>query len=166
MFGAIIGSALAHNPGLHASKKFGLRLLFGGIIFGAAAALTVYIQAVIFGYKYFLTDNIFVILMRLSGLLLLSSAMSFWAISLKRIPDIVKLVGRYTLLIYVVHIIILYGSAWIPGFGMFWPKSLNLINSIFAALAMIVLMFLLVHTLDKYKSIWKRKFLTSKAITE
>jgi uncharacterized membrane protein len=166
LVGAILGSYLANNPGVHATKKFGLGLMLTGIGFGVVALITIIIQAKVYGYKYFLTDNIFIVLMRLSGIILLNSVMSLIAIYLKRIPEIIKLVGQYTLLIYAIHIIVLYGSAWIPGFGMFWPKSLNLFGSILAAIAMIILMFLMVHIIEKTKPTWKRKFLSKKALAE
>lgn len=157
LVGAILGSYLAKNPGIYLQKKFSAGLMLTGLGFGVASLIVIFIQAKAFGYKYYITDNIFVVLMRLSGIFILNGFMSIIAVYIKRIPEIIKLVGQYTLLIYAIHIIILYGSAWIPGFGMFWPKTLNLTESILAAIALIILMFLMVHFIDKNKSILKKK---------
>lgn len=164
--GALLGSYLAKNPGVYSRKNFSFVLMLIGAGFGVAAAIVILIQAEVYGYKYYITDNIFVVFMRLCGIMILNGIMSFFAVYIKRIPEIIKLVGQYTLLIYAIHIIILYGSAWIPGFGMFWPKTLNLFESILAAIALIILMFLMVHFIDKNKSIWNKKFLSSKMKAE
>jgi len=90
-------------------------------------------------------------------ILMLNSIMSFIALKLKTIPDIVQQVGKNTLLIYVVHVIIIYGSIWIPGFGMFYPKSLNIPLSILAAILLIVLMFGMVLFINSIKIMRRKK---------
>ena len=72
--------------------------------------------------------------------LLLTSAVSYISLSVNHIPQLIILAGRNTLLIYVVHLIILYGSAWSPGINLVWGYSLTGWQSFFAALMMILLM--------------------------
>lgn len=163
LVGALLGTYLAKNPGVHKTKKFNYGLGAIGLGFLAAAAVVSFIQSYFIGYKYFITDNSFVILLRLGVVTLLNSLMSILADSLKKIPLLVQEVGRYTLVVYAVHVIILYGSAWIPGFTMFWPKSLNLTWSLLAAVAMIVLMVYMVHLIQKFKPVFKKKPVTSQA---
>jgi hypothetical protein len=160
--GAILGTYLAKNPGVEKTKKFNYGLGAVGFGFLAAALFVSLYQSTFIGYKYFITDNSFVILLRLGVVTLLNSLMSILADSLKRIPLLVQEVGRYTLVVYAVHVIILYGSAWIPGFTMFWPKSLNLTLSILAAVVMIVLMVYMVHLIQKIKPALKKKPAVSK----
>ncbi len=155
--GAVLGNYLAKNPNVFKTQKFTLRLFFLGIAFLASALLTSIIQNTFWSYKYFITDNFFVIFLRLGVVLLLNSIMSFTALKLKHIPDLVTKMGTYTLLIYAAHVIILYGSAWIPGFGMFVAKTLNIPASILAAVAMIFAMFGLVYLIEKYKPRWQKK---------
>ncbi|KAF0151506.1 MAG: hypothetical protein FD143_1871 [Ignavibacteria bacterium] len=159
--GALLGTYLAKNPGMYKTKSFNYVLAAIGVSFLAAAGIVSFIQTNFIGYKHFFTDNSFVILLRLGVVALLISFMSFLADSVKKIPLIVQEIGRYTLVVYVVHIIVIYGSAWIPGFAMFWPKSLNLTLSLLAAAAMIVLMVYLVHLINKYKPVLKKKPVTS-----
>lgn len=155
--GGILGTYIAKNPGVFRTKKFIFKLSSIGLLFLIMALTSLFIQNYFIGYKFYITDNFFVIFLRLGVVLLLNSLMATIALFVNDIPEIIKQVGRYTLLIYAVHVIILYGSAWIPGFYMFWPKSLNLTASILAALSLILLMILMVHLLEKYKFVFNKK---------
>ena len=81
--------------------------------------------------------------------------MSLIALKLKSIPDLVKQVGRHTLLIYAVHVVIIYGSAWVPGIDLLLHRQMNIMQSVFSAITMIILMVTMVIMLEKYKS-WKK----------
>lgn len=155
--GGILGTYLAKNPAIFKEKKFVIKLSLVGALFLVLAFVTSIIQNKFFGYKFFITDNYFVIFLRLGVVILLNSIMAAISLFMKDIPEIIKQVGRYTLIIYAVHVIILYGSAWIPGFYMFWPKSLSLKGSILAAILLILLMILMVHLLEKYKFAFNKK---------
>lgn len=155
--GGILGTFLAKNPGIFKEKNFVIKLILIGASFIVFAFITSFIQNKFFGYKFFITDNFFVIFLRIGVVLLLNSIMATISLFVKEIPEIIKQVGRYTLIIYAVHVIILYGSAWIPGFYMFWPKSLSLKGSILAAISLILLMILMVHLLEKYKFAFNKK---------
>ncbi|NNL20926.1 MAG: hypothetical protein HKO83_06355, partial [Ignavibacteriaceae bacterium] len=76
---------------------------------------------------------------------------SFIALKVDRIPQLLILVGRNTLLIYVVHLLLLYGSAWNPGINFIWGESFNGWLSVFAALLMITIMTLMVIGIHKLK---------------
>ena len=67
------------------------------------------------------------------------------------IPKLLVLIGRNTLLIYVAHLIILYGSAWSPGLIILFDKSLNVWNTIGTALLMIVTMTIMVIVIHRLK---------------
>ncbi|MFO7523991.1 MAG: hypothetical protein R6W68_00925, partial [Ignavibacteriaceae bacterium] len=53
--------------------------------------------------------------------------------------------------IYVVHLMILYGSAWNPGLNHVFGKSLYFIPTLSVALAMIITMTTLVWLINKFK---------------
>ena len=55
------------------------------------------------------------------------------------------------MLIYVVHLMILYGSAWNPGLSLLFGGSLKVTETIFCALVMVTLMGLMVILLSKLK---------------
>lgn len=159
--GALLGSYLAKNPVAFTSIKFSRRLLLLGIGFLLASRLVEFLEYKLYNREEFWTDNIYVITMRLGWVFVLNSIMSFLALKLKSIPDFVKQVGRHTLLVYAVHVIILYGSAWIPGLSYIFSRRMDLYSSIISAVVMILLMFLMVIGLERYKLLKKNKFATS-----
>ncbi|MEG8946887.1 heparan-alpha-glucosaminide N-acetyltransferase domain-containing protein [Rosettibacter firmus] len=157
--GAILGNYLANNPDIFTKKVFSRNLLIIGLLFWAFAYLIELIEMIFFNNKNIVTDNLFVISLRLGGVILLNCLMSYLAIELKTIPNLVKWVGRHTLVIYAVHVIILYGSAWIPGLNLVFAKSMSISLSILAAIMMIILMILMVIAIEKIKSYWKNRIL-------
>lgn len=155
--GAILGSYLAHNPNIFTSKIFSRNLFLIGFSFLVVSWIIDLIEKLFFNNQALLTDNLYVITMRLGWVLILNSLMSYLALKLKTIPDLVKWVGRHTLVVYAVHVVILYGSAWLPGFSLLFAKKMDLITSILAAVIMIVLMVLMVIGIEKFKSYRKNK---------
>jgi len=155
--GGILGLYLAKNPKAFLLEKFSIKLF----AFGVASLIICYsvhlFEDSFYGVKVFWTDNLALIFYRLGMILLLNSAMAYIALRIKTIPEIVQQVGKNTLLVYVVHVIILYGSIWIPGFGMFYSKTLNIPLSILAAILLIVLMFGMVSFVEKWKINRSRK---------
>ncbi len=95
------------------------------------------------------TPNI--VFFRLGFVLLMNALVSYIALRVDTIPKFIILVGRNTLLIYVVHLIILYGSAWNPGISRIWEKEFNGWESFGAAVVMLILMTLLVLLIHLFK---------------
>lgn len=57
----------------------------------------------------------FFVFIRLGVVMLLWAVIGLAISRVRRMPAIIPVVGQHTLLIYVLHVVILYGSAWIPG---------------------------------------------------
>jgi uncharacterized membrane protein len=149
--GGVLGSYLAKNPLVFKSAKFSLNL---GIIGASLILLSFVIYPVeefLFG-KY-IADNTYIglILLRVGFVLLLNALISYISISIEYIPRIIILIGRNTLLIYVVHLMILYGSAWNPGLDQLFAKSFNVWNTLGSALLMISFMTGMVIVINKLK---------------
>lgn len=155
--GALLGSYLAKNPLSFSSKEFSYQLFFFGVISLVVCYIIHAVEDSLYGEKTFWTDNTALIFYRLGIILMLNSLMSFISLRIKQIPDIISKIGKNTLLVYAVHVVILYGSAWIPGFGMFFPKTLNIPLSILAALLLIVFMFWFVSLFERLKNYRRRK---------
>lgn len=149
--GGVLGSYLAKNPTVFKSPVFSLKL--GSI--GLFLLIFSYLSADffrIFGYNLDQSSSsILTISFRLGFVLLLNALVSFISISVETIPRIIILVGRNTLLIYVVHLMILYGSAWNKGLNHYWGKSLYAPQTISIALAMIVTMITMVWVINKLR---------------
>lgn len=151
VLGGVLGSYLAKNPLVFRTNKFSFQLASAGTIL---IALAYFSKLFIAGDKTeFLSSSyaLDTITFRIGFVLLLNALVSFISQKLESIPRIIILVGRNTLLIYVVHLIILYGSAWNPGLYGFLGNSVSVYPTVFAALAMITLMTLMVYVLSKLK---------------
>lgn len=149
--GAVFGNYLVSNPEAYMKKRFSIILILIGIISIVLAEFFNYYVKVN-NFKTALAVQYYYIIERTGYVILLNGLMSVLAQSLKKIPEIFKQVGTHTLLIYAVHIVILYGSAWIPGVSLFLSKSFNFGVSILAAAFLICLMILMVFLIEKRKS--------------
>ena len=133
------------------TKRFSLLL----VLFGSAFMLMSLSSDLILKWLSITVENIQadpgVTVFRVGFVLVLNAIVSFIALKVEKIPQLIILVGRNTLLIYVVHLLILYGSAWNPGINFFAGKSFNGWFSILAALIMISLMTLMVIGIHKLK---------------
>lgn len=156
--GAILGTYLANNPVAFTTVKFSRRLLIFGISFLLFSRFVEFVEYWFYNDEVFWTDNLYVISMRLGWIFVLNSLMSYFALKLKSIPEFIQQVGRQTLLVYVVHVIILYGSAWVPGLSYIFSRRMDIYSSIISAVIMVFLMAVMVMGLERYKLLKKNKF--------
>lgn len=149
--GAVLGSYLAQNPMVFKSSRFSILLAIVGASF-LFIALSSYLILQAYGIVAInpqVTPN--TIFFRMGFVLVLTAVVSYISLKVERIPQLIILVGRNTLLIYVVHLIILYGSIWTPGLKLLWGGSLSGWQSFIAALMMITLMTYMVILIHKLK---------------
>lgn len=152
VFGGILGSYLARNPLIFKSNKFSFNLLIYGVAFIIISKAITLISNKVFNYYYVDSSyNLDTIFFRLGFVLVLNSIVSFISQKIESIPKIIITVGRNTLIIYVVHLIILYGSAWNPGLSVIFASKLDVATTIFIAISMITLMVLMVYVFNKLK---------------
>jgi uncharacterized membrane protein len=149
--GGVLGNYLAQNPMVFKTSRFSL--LLG--IFGATFILTSMLSEEVLYYLQITISNPQsapnLIMFRIGFVLLLTSLVSFISLKVEKIPHLIILIGRNTLLIYVVHLIILYGSTWTPGLTNLWGYNFTGWQSFIAALIMITLMTLMVLIIHKLK---------------
>ncbi len=149
--GGVLGSYLAKNPLVFKTSRFSLMLLLFGISFIVISLLSKYVLSDSDLPIYASQASPGLIIFRVGFVLILNALVSYIALRVEKIPGFLITVGRNTLLIYVVHLIILYGSAWNPGINKLWSKSFNGWEAFAAALAMLILMTLMVYYLHKLK---------------
>jgi len=154
--GGVLGSYLAKHPNSFKSIVFSYWLAAAGAFFVIIALSGNWIELALYGKSNFWTTSPNLILFRLGIVLLLNSIVSFISLKVNTIPRIFILLGRNTLLIYVVHLTILYGSAWNPGLISLFDKSLNVWSTASMALLMITTMTIMVIILHKFKSRFKQ----------
>lgn len=101
------------------------------LYFMAASALLIlfFIPRLIWGWDLPLSSgssSIWLTFSRLGWVLMLWAGIGFLLRRTQRIPEIISIAGQHTLFIYVSHIVILYGSAWMRGLRQVYGKTLDL----------------------------------------
>ncbi|MFI5236774.1 MAG: heparan-alpha-glucosaminide N-acetyltransferase domain-containing protein [Ignavibacteriales bacterium] len=149
--GGLLGSYLSENPLVFKSSRFSILLaVFGGAFTLTALLSELFLQMLqIQVYNPQTTPS--TIFLRVGFVLLLTSAVSYIALKLNSIPQLLILVGRNTLLIYFIHLIILYGSTWTPGLNLLWGDSFTGWQSFGAAVIMLTLMAFMVVGIHRFK---------------
>lgn len=161
--GALLGDYLSKkDEQVYLTKKFSASLLSIGSIFVLFSFGFFNLEksgSQEFSFWFFGNGLVF---FRIGFVLILNSLMAFIVRKFDRIPWIVRETGKKTLLLYVVHVIILYGCAWMPGFYKFYAKSFTLVQTLIAAGLMLTAMLSLVYLLDKVKYLRKIKVILNK----
>jgi len=150
LIGSILGSILAENSNIFQTRRFSYIIISLGLMILFLTLLINYIFNSSFKI-IFDSYNYLTIVFRIGFVLTLSGVVSLISQSIQSIPNIIILIGRNTLLIYIVHLMILYGSAISPGLNIIWGNKLNPIPTISLALLMILLMIGIVILLNKLK---------------
>ena len=104
-------------------------------------------------FLYHLSGNPFNILSKTTNMVYIRAGLVILIIyiilelstKLNRLPKIIEVTGRYSLLIYVVHLFILYGSALNRGMAYYYSYSFNILESVISAVGLIILMILLAY---------------------
>jgi len=148
--GSFLGSYLAKNPTVFRTTKFSFRLLGSGIGLLFLSFIGNLIEVAVYGESKFWTTSPNLVFFRLGLVLTFTSAITFIALRINSIPRTLILLGRNTLLIYVVHLVILYGSPWNLGIVFLFDKAFNPYMTILSALMLIGLMILMVLAIHKY----------------
>jgi hypothetical protein len=147
--GGVLGIILAGNKDIYKESSFMIKLLLCGSALIAVSYLLFGLINIYEPQSNYWTSRISLVFFRLGVVLMLNGAIGFAAMKLNKIPNTIKLIGRHTLLIYVVHLVIIYGSAWSPGVSRYFKHSLTLFEAISTALIMISLMVGLVLLVNK-----------------
>jgi uncharacterized membrane protein len=149
--GGVLGSYLARNPLVFKTIRFSKLLVLGGAIFIVLFFTINWIEKVFYIDSDMYKSSLGIICLRIGFVLMLNALVSFISIKIDSIPRLIILIGRNTLLIYVVHLIILYGSAWNAGLVQAFGRSLDVLITIGIVLIMITLMVSMVVTVNKLK---------------
>lgn len=148
--GGILGLYLSNNPTVFKNAKFSKNLLMIAFSLLIVSFTGLGIELLWNDAKYFWTVSPNLIIMRLGIVILLTSIISYYSLRLKAIPRIIILLGQNTLLIYVVHLIILYGSAWSPGLQLVFYQKFDIWLTLLSIIIMFSLMIIMVLFVDKH----------------
>ena len=148
--GSFLGSYLAKNPTVFKSTRFSFELLGAGVGLLLLSYLGNIVEVAVFSESHFWTSSPNLVFFRLGLVITFTSLITFIALKINTIPKVLILLGRNTLLIYVVHLVILYGSPWNLGVVYMLDKALNPYLTIFSALVMIGLMIVMVYAIHRF----------------
>jgi uncharacterized membrane protein len=148
--GAVLGSYLANHPAVFKTKEFSYKLFLFGASFMVLAQVFNFIEIPIGGDAGW-SSAIYLIFFRLGFVLTLNAVVAFICLKVDSIPRLIILLGRNTLLIYVVHLVLLYGSAWSPGLDQLFNRNLDLWTTLGSAGVMIMAMTFMVILINKFK---------------
>ncbi len=160
--GGLLGNYLYKNDGIYAKKRFSFMLSTIGISLILISFVLFEIEAAVLDeikYWFFSTGIVF---LRVGSVILLNGVMAFIVRKFNTIPEIIKETGKKTLMLYVIHVVILYGSAWFPGFYKYFSRSFNPLETLAAVILMLSAMLAIVHYSGKIKLIRKRKIVLNK----
>lgn len=96
---------------------------------GTALILVFLVPREIFHWSFTIeggSSNLWLSFSRLGWVLLLWAGTGWVLRHVRRVPDIIQIAGQHTLFIYVSHIVVLYGSAWMPGLRQTFGKTMDL----------------------------------------
>ena len=162
--GAILGTYLANNPDVFKNTRFSINLFIIGLLLLALALIGDKLELFLFNESAFWTTSPNLVFFRLGIVLLLNSVVSFLAISIKNMPPLLIQVGRNSLPVYVVHLVILYGSPWSVGLSYFIGRGLDLWITVGVAVLMISSMVAMVQSFQVIKGYYRKRKLATERI--
>jgi len=151
--GAILGYYLSTNRNIYKKKSFSYKLDGLGSAMIAMFFIISYFQDTVYNGTNIWLSSFSIIFLRLGYVILLNGIVSLLVHNIKTIPNIIIKTGRHTLILYAVHLVILYGSAWSLGLNYLYERSFNTLETILVTVAMLTLMLLLVIGIEKIKSL-------------
>jgi uncharacterized membrane protein len=158
LWGALLGYILSKNVNIAFNYIFTFVILALGLIlhYGSGGILEILFKLTgDMNLKYLLFNNF--LFYHLGNTLIICGVISFIANSVK-IPNILAKTGQKTMMIYVVHIFIIYGTALNNGFMHYYKYSFVPWQSILAAVLLIIFFLVLVKYIDGLKQSSKDLF--------
>ncbi len=158
LWGALLGYILSKNVNIAFNYIFTFVILVLGLLlhFGSSGMLEFLFNITgDINLKYLLYNNFE--FYHLGNTLIICGVISFIANTVK-IPKLLAKTGQKTMMIYVVHIFIIYGTALNNGFMHYYKYSFVPWQSILAALLLIIFFLILVKHIDAWKQSTKDLF--------
>ncbi len=121
-----------------------------GLLFIVSAFLINIIEIKLFGFSTFWKTSPALFYARFGAVLIFGSLFSIFSLYVKRIPKFLYNASKNSLWIYVVHVMMLYGSSWNRGVKDFLGNRCNVIETSLGVIIMWALMFLFSEGLTKF----------------
>ncbi len=151
LWGGMLGYLIAKNLIDYTKYTFSIIAVIIGLIFilfSGDFLIFIYNSTSIELFKILYFKNI--LFLHLGTVLFTTGIFSFIS-NIIPIPKIIKIVGNSTLMIYIVHIFIIYGTAFTLGINHWYAKSLNPYQSITFAIILIIFFMFLAYYYENIK---------------
>jgi uncharacterized membrane protein len=157
LVGALLGNYLYRNDGIFFKKRFSftLTVLGSSFILGALAFFSLEYTFEGEMSHWFYANGI--IFLRVGYVILINGIIAFIVRKFNSMSSLIKETGKKTLLLYVLHVVILYGCAFFPGFYSYYAKSFTPIETTISVLLMVGVMLSVVLLSEKVKTLRKQK---------
>jgi uncharacterized membrane protein len=140
MFGGMLGVHLTRDGRESEPLRLSRRLIVAGTALLALYYCAGRLKDAGYGPVHFWDSSPDLVLLRLGSVLLLIIPVVLFSARVRDVPATLLAIGRRTLPIYLLHLVILYGSPWNHGLNRLCERSLPPWPSMFAALLMLIAM--------------------------
>ena len=149
--GAALGFTLRKNDSLYTKPSFGYSISAVGILLYLASIFVdnmFYNEFAAFDY---LRTDVLLAIQRLGLVLILAGIVSILSARSVIMPRFVSSLGRNSLLIYVLHLVLIYGCVLVPGLTIIWKNSLSITVSVLIAISITIIFTILSILYDRKK---------------
>jgi len=146
LLGAVVGSILSKYPNLYKNILANFVILVFGIVL---VIISRYIYSIFENHE---VNDYSQSLNRIGVVLILNSIFALIAVKIKSVPRYLLVLAKSSLLIYIVHLVILYGSPWSLGLYHLIGSGFSVPITILSTLIMIILMVLISLRIDKFRT--------------
>ena len=145
--GAAFGFYLSNSFTLE-KKKITRIVLLASILLFACSFLFRFLNYYVFDAGISWINSFSLSLWRLAIVLMLNSFAIYLFRKLDKLPKIVSLYGKHSLLIYIIHLIAIYGSAVVAGLSYIYGNSLTVFECLLVLIILNVCMIFMCYLID------------------
>jgi len=159
MWGALLGYILSKKAYLASSNIFAIIMLLLGVLlhYTSGTMLNLMFQITNIKSFYYLSQNNY-LYYHLGNILIVLGILALMANFIK-IPSIILAVGKNTMMIYVLHVFVIYGTGYNIGLYRYFGKSLDPYQVVIAAILMLAFFIMIVYLRGKIEPIIRNKYL-------
>jgi uncharacterized membrane protein len=156
MLGGVFGTYLARKDQLAKPIALSQKLAAVGIVLLVLYYGGEWLKAAGYGTSFFPASKPELILLRLGSVSLVVTLIVLLSVRVHTLPPTLLSLGQRTLLIYLTHLVFLYGSPWNTGLNRFCDKCLPVWPALSAALLMLTVMITVVVLFSKieFSRLW------------
>ncbi len=156
--GALLGNYLYKNDNIFLKKRFSFTISVIGGTLVAFAMIMFSLQSLAKGEMSYWFFSNGIVFLRTGYVIIINGIIALVVRRFSSIPKIINETGKRTLLLYILHVVILYGCAWFPGIYKYYGKTFNPMQTAIAAIVMMGLMLAIVQFSERFSMFTRNGF--------